>query len=390
MAEGRHGRPDAAEARRDGMAAGDPGQFAHTPVMLGEVLAYLNPQPGEVILDCTLGGGGHAEAVLDAIAPGGRLVGLDRDPTACAVALARLEGRAARQRVDMHVVQSDFSELEERLDELGIDAVDGCLFDLGVSSHQLDNPERGFSFRDDAPLDMRMNPGQRTTAYHLVNGLSEDELADIIRRFGEERWARRIAQAIVRYRQQRGLLATTGELVGVVKAAIPVPDAGGAHPARRTFQALRIAVNNELGQLEAGLRAAVGRLRPGGRLVVISFHSLEDRIAKRVLRELAKGCTCPPDWPVCRCGRQPELRPLVQRPVQATAREAADNPRSRSAKLRAAKRLQADGPEPAEEERSAGGTGGAAMGPPHYRGLPSVAETLYPHARPVLHLGRGE
>ncbi len=388
MAERGRGRPDAAEARHRGGEAGGTAEYAHTPVLLAEVLAYLSPQPGEVIVDCTLGGGGHAEAVLRAIAPGGQFVGLDRDPTACAVALSRLEGVAARQDVALHVVQSDFSALEERLDELGIAAVDGCLFDLGVSSHQLDAPERGFSFREDAPLDMRMNPGQRTTAYHLVNGLSEDELADIIRRFGEERWARRIAQAILRHRQQQGLLATTGELVEVIKAAIPAPDAGGAHPARRTFQALRIAVNNELGQLDAGLRAAVRRLRPGGRVVVIAFHSLEDRIAKRVLRELAKGCTCPPDWPVCRCGRQPEVRALMQRPVQATAGEAADNPRSRSAKLRAAQRLAPAGPEP--EGRSAGGGGRVGARPPQYRGLPSVAETLYPQARPVLHLGRGE
>ena len=392
MAGARRGRPDAAEARRQGgsPANTESGAFQHTPVMLDEVLQQLQPRPGDAIVDATLGGGGHAEAITRSIGPGGHLVGLDRDPSACAAALARIELLAARERVALDVAHANFVDLEARLDELGLETVDGVLFDLGVSSYQLDTPERGFSYRDDAPLDMRMDPGQGTTAYHLVNGLSEDELADIIRRFGEERWARRIAAAIVRHRQERGLLSTTGELVSVIKGAVPVADAGGAHPARRTFQALRIAVNNELGQLEAGLRAAVRRLRPGGRLVVISFHSLEDRIAKQVLRELAKGCTCPPDWPVCRCGRSPEVRALLARPAQAGPQEAASNPRSRSAKLRAAIRLADGGAEPPAPP-TGGGKAGRADGDLQCRGMPSVAETLYPHARrPVLHMGRGE
>ncbi len=339
--------------------------------MLREVMEYLTPRPGSVLVDATLGGGGHAEALCAAAAPGGRLLGLDRDVAACAAAEARLRPAAERGGVTLHVAHANFAVLEDVLDELGWGAVDGVLFDVGASSPQFDTPERGFSYRDDAPLDMRMDVTQRTTAYHLVNGLSEDELAEIIRRFGEERWARRIAAFIAAWRRERGFISTTGELVEVIKAAVPAgARRGGPHPARRTFQALRMAVNNELGCLEAGLRAAVRRLRPGGRLVVLSFHSLEDRTVKQVLRSLAGGCTCPPDWPVCRCGAAAVVRALTDRPRTPTADEVAANPRSRSAKLRAAMRL--DGPPggggtghggAAAPFRSAGARGSDSVGP---------------------------
>jgi 16S rRNA (cytosine1402-N4)-methyltransferase len=308
--------------------------------MSAEVLEYLRPQAGGTLVDATVGFGGHASAILARIAPGGRLIAIDRDPDACSWIEARLRPVAEDAGVRLHIVQANFAALGAVLDQLGVETVAGVLFDFGVSSAQLDRAERGFSYREDAPLDMRMDPSQRTTAYHLVNGLSEDELAEIIHNFGQERWSRRIAAFIVRRRQERGLIATTGELVEVIKAAVPAgARKDGPHPARRTFQALRIAVNNELGAVEAGVRAAAARLEPGGRLVALSFHSLEDRIVKHVLRELAAGCTCPPDWPVCRCGALPTMRPLLQRPLQPTAAEAAMNPRARSAKRRAALRL---------------------------------------------------
>lgn len=434
---------DAAERRRaalrpgggappEGPAAAD-GTPAHVPVMVAEVLHYLRPAAGETIVDATVGYGGHSAAILPHLGPGGRLVAVDRDPEACAGAEARLRQPAQAVGVRLDVVRANFATLEDVLTGLGLAAVSGVLFDFGVSSPQLDRAERGFSYREDAPLDMRMDPAQRTTAYHLVNGLSEDELADILQRFGQERWARRIATFIVRRRQERGLITTTGELVAVIKAAVPAgARKDGPHPARRTFQALRIAVNNELGAIEGGLRAAAARLAPGGRVVALSFHSLEDRIVKQVFRELAAGCTCPPDWPVCRCGATPTLRPLLQRPLQPGDPEAAANPRARSAKLRAALRL---GPAPAGggeagergrrtasavvQERVLPVDGGqqvgglaavlaealssapppvAALGP---AGLRPLAETLYPGRRlgrartrrgtaAVLPVGRGE
>ncbi len=426
-------RGDAAEQRRRGDPAADggterrtPEDFVHVPVMLAEVLRFVAPAPGQVAVDATLGGGGHAAAVIESLGPRGRLIGLDQDPAALAAAEARLRPLAAAADVGLDIVHGNFAGIEAVLDGLDVPQVHAVYFDLGVSSHQLDAGERGFSYREDAPLDMRMDPGQRTTAYHLVNGLSEPELADLIFQFGEERWARRIAVFIVRRRQERGLIGTTGELVEVIKAAVPVgARRDGPHPARRTFQALRIAVNNELGALEGALRAAARRLVPGGRLVVISFHSLEDRIAKQVIRELAAGCTCPPEWPVCRCGAQPLLRALTPRPVPASAEEAAANPRARSAKLRAAMRLPVEAPaggeptpggaaEPDAGGRSRGHTGrrgggrgrsgtmGAAVrrvpaspggdgGGRSLAAVPSVAETLHRGRRlPVLDIRRGE
>lgn len=323
-------------------SVGGAGFVPHVPVMAAEVLEYLRPAAGETVVDATVGFAGHAAAILPHLGPGGRFVAIDRDPDACAAAEARLQPAAQAAGVRLDVVQANFATLETVLDALGAGPASAVLFDFGVSSPQLDRAERGFSYREDAPLDMRMDPAQRTTAYHLVNGLSEEELADVIHRFGQERWSRRIAAFIVRRRQERGLISTTGELVEVIKAAVPAgARKDGPHPARRTFQALRIAVNNELGAIEAGLRAAAARLSPGGRLVAISFHSLEDRIVKHVLRELAAGCTCPSDWPICRCGARPTMRPLLQRPLQPAPGEAAANPRARSAKLRAALRLEA-------------------------------------------------
>jgi 16S rRNA (cytosine1402-N4)-methyltransferase len=309
--------------------------FRHLPVLPREVLEYLAPGPGRTYLDGTLGGGGHAGLVLEASAPDGLLVGFDRDPAAMAAASANLARFGARFRG----VNDNFSSLEHHLGLLGIPAIDGFLLDLGVSSHQLDRGERGFSFQQDAPLDMRMDPGRGETAADLVNSLPHGELARIIREFGEERWAGRIATFICRERET-GPIATTGRLAALVKAAIP----RGAweeriDPATRTFQALRIAVNDELGSLEAGLDQALRLLKPGGRGVVISFHSLEDRIVKHRFREWATGCTCPRELPLCRCGGQPRLKILTSRPVTAGPEERESNPRARSAKLRAVEKL---------------------------------------------------
>lgn len=344
-------------------------ELAHTPVMLQEVLQYLKPVPGAMILDATVGWGGHAEAIAKCLPPGGLLVGIDRDPLAIAAARERLAVFGAGTTL----INANFSDLSAVLDTFAR-PLDGALFDLGVSSPQLDDPGRGFSYRADAPLDMRMDPHETVSAYHLVNGLSEAELESIIRRFGEERWAKRIAAFIVRRRNTHGLIHTTGELVDVICAAVPVQgrSRGGMHPARRTFQALRIAVNNELGSLEAALREVVPYLRPGGRLVVISFHSLEDRIAKNVLREFARDCTCPPEWHVCQCGGGHALvRSLTPHPVRPSDAELAVNPRARSAKMRVVERCA--------EGQPAGDVGGEMLrlhGSGGDVDVPSLADTL--------------
>jgi 16S rRNA (cytosine1402-N4)-methyltransferase len=363
-------------------------EYSHTPVMLREVVACLAPRPGATLVDATVGGGGHAEALVRSLGPGGRLVAIDRDPVALEAAARRLAPVAEASRVRVDLVHANFAHLPDILDGLGVGAVDGVLFDLGASSAQFADPSRGFSYWvADAPLDMRMDPSQSLTAYHLVNGLSAEELAAIIRRYGEERWASRIAEFVVRRRRERGLIATTGELVEVVLAAVPASARrSGPHPARRTFQALRIAVNDELGALEQGLRAAVARLAPGGRVVVLSFHSLEDRIAKQILREGARGCTCPPEWPVCRCGRRATLR-LLPGPLLPSEEEVGANPRARSAKLRAAVRL-AEGEE--APTRAVGAAppavppaAGAPRGVPRAAAIRSAAAVLDPP------LGRG-
>lgn len=304
----------------------------HVPVLLAEVLQYLDPHRGGTYIDCTLGGGGHARAVLQRIGPSGRLLGLDRDPAALAAAAAALQefGPAFAAR------RTDFRHIAAVARAEGLTGgVDGILMDLGVSSHQLDTDERGFSYHADAPLDMRMNPEVGLSARDLVAAAGEDELARILRDYGEERWAVRIAKFIVEARQRQPI-ETTAQLVAVIKAAVPSgARRDGPHPARRTFQALRIAVNDELGALQEGLEGAFATLKPGGRLVVITFHSLEDRIVKQTMAQWTRACVCPPQWPVCRCAGEPAGRLLTKKPVLPGAAELRANPRARSAKLRA-------------------------------------------------------
>jgi 16S rRNA (cytosine1402-N4)-methyltransferase len=309
--------------------------FRHIPVLPAEVLHYLAPQPGGIYLDGTVGGAGHAAMILDASAPDGILVGLDRDEEALAAARIKLAPYGKRAQL----LQSNFAGLAEVVEKLGFTGIDGFLLDLGVSSHQLDSGERGFSFLQDAPLDMRMDAGSGGTAAELVNGLAEEELARIIREYGEERWAKRIAAFIVHARAEAPI-ETTARLVDIIKGAIP----RGAwedrlHPATRTFQALRIAVNDELGSLELGVGAGIRLLNKGGRGVVISFHSLEDRLVKNSFRGLARGCTCPKMLPRCVCNFTPQVKVLTGKPVTADDAEVRANSRARSAKLRAVEKL---------------------------------------------------
>lgn len=309
--------------------------FRHQSVLPEEVIQFLNPHQGGVYLDGTLGGGGHARLILERCTPAGMLIGIDQDKEALQAASQRLAdfGTAAR------LVHGNFGELEQHLDRLGIPALDGFILDLGVSSHQLDSAGRGFSFQQDAPLDMRMDTSRGETAADLLNNLPEPELERIIRDYGEDRWAKRIAAFIARARQEAPIV-TTLQLVDIVKGAVPKAKwEERIHPATRTFQAVRIAVNRELEILEKGLRAAIDRLKPNGRGVVISFHSLEDRIVKHIFREYATGCTCPRNFPVCACNNKPRVRVLTNRPVTAAGQEIEDNPRSRSAKLRAVEKL---------------------------------------------------
>lgn len=308
--------------------------FSHTPVMLQEVIEGMAPRPGKTLVDGTLGGGGHAEALLARVQPGGRLLGIDRDSQAIEAATRRLSACPG-----FTAVHGNFHEMQGLLHRQGIDAVDGILLDLGVSSPQLDQAARGFSFHEDAPLDMRMDQAQPCTAADLVNTLEASELTRILREYGEEKWAARIAELILEHRS-RAPLRTTQDLVRAVDAAIParVRRAGEGHPARRTFQALRIAVNDELAPLQKALLDAVGLLHSGGRLCVITFHSLEDRIVKHTFRDLRNPCTCPPKAPVCTCGRLPTVR-LLGGCIRPTQAEVAENPRARSASLRVLEKL---------------------------------------------------
>jgi len=309
--------------------------YAHLPVMTREVIRYLDCRPGGVYLDGTLGGGGHGEAILKASKPDGVLIGVDRDEAA--IEQAKRVLRDYKDRVMF--IRADFGGIKEVLMGAGFSEIDGMLLDLGVSSHQLDEAGRGFSFRLDAPLDMRMDRRDKVTAHHIVNTLGVDELASIIRRYGEERFAMRIARAIVRARAIKPI-ETTGELSELISGAIPRRFHGTRiHPATRTFQAIRIAVNSELTALSKGLAEGMDLLKRGGRMVVISYHSLEDRIVKRVFREGASPCECPPDFPRCVCGKRPVLKILTGRVVKAGALEVQENPRARSAKLRAVQKI---------------------------------------------------
>jgi 16S rRNA (cytosine1402-N4)-methyltransferase len=304
----------------------------HVPVLATEVRESLTVRPGETVVDATFGAGGHASLLAADLQGRGKLIAIDRDPTARTY-FERLAKRSSG--INTRLLRGDFSVVLPQLAENGVKA-DAILLDLGVSSMQLDRPERGFSYAADAPLDMRMDPSQDLSAREIVNDWDERELVSIFRRYGEERYAKQIVRAIGRRRKEQPF-ERTAELVDVIKASIPAPARfGEGHPAKRVFQALRIAVNDELGALEAALPPALEMLRPGGRLAVISFHSLEDRIVKHFLREKERGCTCPPDFPVCICGHEPELRAIERRPIKAGAAEIAANPRSQSARLRAA------------------------------------------------------
>ena len=308
--------------------------FHHLSVLPEEVIRFLDPMDGKTYLDGTLGGGGHSSLILEQ-APGAFLVGIDRDQTALTAAGARLATHGDHVRL----LHGNFADIAGHFGGLGIAELDGFILDLGVSSHQLDTRERGFSFQQDAPLDMRMDISGGETAADLVNTLPEAELARIISDYGEERWAKRIASFIVRERAESSI-TTTFRLVDIIKGAVPKAKWDERiHPATRTFQALRIAVNTELESLERGMRAALDLLKPGGRGVVISFHSLEDRIVKHIFKEYAEGCTCPRQLPICACGNQPRVKILTSRPVAATAAETDKNPRARSAKLRAIEKL---------------------------------------------------
>ena len=308
-----------------------PNATDHVPVLADEVRRLLDLRPGETVIDATFGAGGHAALLAPDLQGQGKYVAVDRDPSVRPYFESFRRGAGVQTRF----LRGDFADVFERLAENGLRA-DAILFDLGVSSMQLDRPERGFSYASDAPLDMRMDPSADHSARDLVNEASERELTDIFRGYGEERYARQIAKAIVRRRKQQAF-ERTGELVETIKAAIPAPARfGDGHPARRVFQALRIAVNDELETLEHALPAALDTLHPGGRIAVISFHSLEDRIVKRFFRREARGCTCPPEFPVCVCGREPSLRVLTKKAIRPTAEEVAANPRAGSARLRAA------------------------------------------------------
>jgi 16S rRNA (cytosine1402-N4)-methyltransferase len=311
-----------------------PTETDHVPVLADEVVANLDPRPGETVVDATFGAGGHSALLAARLRGDGKLIAIDRDPTV-APYFERVRRASA---VKSRLLHGEFSATLQQLADNGVQA-DVILLDLGVSSMQLDRPERGFSYAVDAPLDMRMDPSASYSARELVNESSERELADIFKRYGEERYARQIARAIARRRTSQPY-ERTGDLVETIKASIPAPARfGEGHPAKRVFQALRIEVNDELGAIERALPAALEMLRPGGRLGVISFHSLEDRLVKRFLRSQEHGCTCPPDFPICVCGSQPTLRATPRRAIRPSAAEVARNPRAQSARLRVATKV---------------------------------------------------
>jgi 16S rRNA (cytosine1402-N4)-methyltransferase len=308
----------------------------HVPVLAGELIELTDPHPGETVVDCTFGGGGHARLVADRIGPSGTLIAIDRDPAA----EERFNEFTREAQCETRFLRMEFAEGLELLREEGVQA-DIVYLDLGISSMQVDTWERGFSYSYDAPLDMRMDPEQELDAREVVNEWDETRLAKVFRTYGEERFAGQIARAIAR-RRRRAPLETTFDLVDTIKSAVPAATQfGRGHPAKRVFQAIRIAVNDELGALDRGLPIAWDLLRPGGRFAAISFHSLEDRRVKRYLADRARGCVCPPDFPVCVCGRTPEAELLTSRAVAPTPGEVAANPRAASGKLRVARKLEA-------------------------------------------------
>ena len=314
-------------------------EFQHTPVLLAECLEQSNLKPQQTLVDATLGGAGHSLEMAKLIGPGGTLIGIDQDEVALAAARSRLESLPDGQRPNLELLRGNFGDMDDLLVSAEVPGVDAFLFDLGVSSVQIDTPSRGFSFKENGPLDMRMDPGKTTlTAAEIVNTYNAADLTRIIRAYSDEKWASRIADFIVRSRAN-GRIETSEQLVDIIKAAIPASARrAGGHPAKRTFQALRIEVNSELDVLRRGLDAAVRWLNPGGRLVVISYHSLEDRIVKETFNAYANRCTCPPDLPVCVCGKEPILDLVTRKPLLPTAGEIERNPRARSAKLRVARK----------------------------------------------------
>ena len=310
-------------------------EFRHVSVLYEPVLELLNVKPDGIYVDGTLGGGGHAAGVCERLSKEGVFLGIDRDKDALAAAQERLAPYPCKKIF----VQSNYEDVKQVLWEQGILQADGALLDLGVSSFQLDNPQRGFSYMHDAPLDMRMNADDSLTAETVVNEYSRQQLAKIIKDYGEEKWAARIAQFIAEARKEKRITTTT-ELVEIIKQAVPAAARrDGPHPAKRTFQAIRIEVNDELGQLSRAVNDFIDILAPGGRLAIISFHSLEDRIVKEAFQKRLNPCTCPPDFPVCVCGKKPDVRKITGKPVEAGAEELAENPRSRSAKLRIIEKL---------------------------------------------------
>lgn len=308
--------------------------FHHVSVLLEEAVEALNVRPEGIYLDGTLGGAGHSAEIAKRLTTG-TLIGVDRDPRALAAAAERLAPWSARVKL----IHANFRELDAILDGLDIPAVDGILLDLGVSSPQLDEAARGFSYMADAPLDMRMDPSDRLSAYEIVNTWPQEALRRILFTYGEERYAPLIAAAIVRRREQAPI-GSTLELVELIRSAMPQKALREKqHPAKRSFQAIRIAVNDELGAVDAVMQQAIRRLKPGGRLAIITFHSLEDRIVKNAMAEAVRGCVCPPEFPVCVCGRKPSLRLIARKPITASERELEENPRARSAKLRVAEKI---------------------------------------------------
>lgn len=310
-------------------------EFRHTPVLLDQCIENLNIRPDGIYVDGTLGGGGHSFHICERLSEQGVLIGIDRDRDALEAAEKRLREFSCRK----YFVQSNYADIRTVLAEKGIEKIDGALLDIGVSSFQLDNAERGFSYMQDAPLDMRMNREDDLTAYDVVNSYDRDELTRIIREYGEERWASRIAAFIVRARAEKPV-ESTSELVELIKEAIPArARRSGPHPAKRTFQAIRIEVNDELGELSRAVDEYLDVMNPGGRLCIITFHSLEDRIVKQKLQKRADPCTCPPEFPVCVCGKKADIRKVTRKPIVAEASELDLNPRARSAKLRVCEKI---------------------------------------------------